>query len=176
VPCTFVGHPLLDAVAPSYDQAALRKEFDLESSAPVIGLLPGSRVGELQLILPVFLQTVARLAQLYPGLQVIMAQAGTIQDRLVDRLLAGSPVNIRVVKHQPNEVMAAADVLLITSGTATLQAALVGTPMVIVYRAPRFTFWLARQLVHVKWLGLANLIAQRSIVPEVSSTMSPRND
>ena len=167
VPCTFVGHPLLDAVAPSYDQAALRKDFGLESSAPVIGLLPGSRVGEVQLLLPVLLQTVARLAQLYPGLQVLMAQAGTIQDRLVDELLAGSPIRIRVVKHQPNDVMAASDVLLIASGTATLQAALVGTPMIIVYRAPRFTFWLARQLVRVKWIGLPNLIAERAIVPEV---------
>jgi lipid-A-disaccharide synthase len=167
VPCTFVGHPLLDAVAPSYDQAALRKEFGLESSAPVIGLLPGSRVGEVQLLLPVLLQTVARLVHLYPGLQALMAQAGTIQDRLVDQLLAGSPIKIRVVKHQPNEVMAAADLLLIASGTATLQAALVGTPMIIVYRAPRFTFWLARQLVRIKWIGLANLIAGRSIVPEV---------
>ena len=167
VPCTFVGHPLLDAVAPSYDQAALRKEFGLESSAPVIGLLPGSRLGEVQLLLPVLLQTVARLAHLYPGLQVLLAQAGTIQDRLVDQLLAGCPVKIRVVKHQPNEVMAAADLLLIASGTATLQAALVGTPMIIVYRAPRFTFWLARQLVRVKWIGLPNLIADRAIVPEV---------
>lgn len=167
VPCTFVGHPLLDAVAPSYDQAALRKDFGLESSVPVIGLLPGSRVGEVQLLLPILLQTVARLAQLYPGLQVLMAQSGTIQDRLVDELLAGSPLQIRVVKHQPNEVMAASDLLLIASGTATLQAALVGTPMIIVYRAPRFTFWLARQLVQVKWIGLPNLIAERAIVPEV---------
>ena len=167
VPCTFVGHPLLDAVAPSYDQAALRKEFGLESSVPVIGLLPGSRVGEVQLLLPVLLQTIARLAHLYPGLQVLMAQAGTIQDRLVDQLLAGSSVKVRVVKHRPNEVMAAADLLLIASGTATLQAALVGTPMIIVYRVPRFTFWLARHLVQVKWIGLANLIAERAIVPEV---------
>ena len=167
VPCTFVGHPLLDAVAPSYDRVGLRKQFGMEPSAPVIGLLPGSRVSEVQLLLPVLLQTVARLAQLYSGLEAIMAQAGTIQDGLVARFLKDSPVNIRVVKHQPNEVMAAADVLLIASGTATLQAALVGTPMIIVYRAPRLTFWLARQLVRVKWIGLANLIAGRSIVPEV---------
>ena len=167
VPCTFVGHPLLDAVAISYDRVGLRKQFGLDSSAPVIGLLPGSRVSEVQLLLPVLVQTVARLAGLYSELQVVMAQAGTIQDSLVDRLLADSPVKIRVIKHQPNEVMAAADVLLIASGTATLQAALVGTPMIIVYRAPRLTFWLARQLVRVKWIGLANLIAGRSIVPEV---------
>ena len=167
VPCTFVGHPLLDAVAVSYDRVGLRKQFGLDSSAPVIGLLPGSRVSEVQLLLPVLVQTVARLAGLYSELQVVMAQAGTIQDSLVDHLLADSPVKIRVIKHQPNEVMAAADVLLIASGTATLQAALVGTPMIIVYRAPRLTFWLARQLVRVKWIGLANLIAGRSIVPEV---------
>ena len=167
VPCTFVGHPLLDAVAVSYDRVGLRKQFGLDSSAPVIGLLPGSRVSEVQLLLPVLVQTVARLAGLYSELQVVMAQAGTIQDSLVDRLLADSPVKIRVIKHQPNEVMAAADVLLIASGTATLQAALVGTPLIIVYRAPRLTFWLARQLVRVKWIGLANLIAGRSIVPEV---------
>lgn len=167
VPCTFVGHPLLDAVAPSYDRAALRKQFGLESSSLVVGLLPGSRVGEVRSLLPVMLQTAARLEQLYPGMQAVMAQAGTIDDRLIDPLLAGSSVNVHVIKHQPNEVMAVADLLLIASGTATLQAALIGTPMIIVYRAPRFTFWLARQLVTVKWIGLANLIAGRSIVPEI---------
>ncbi len=167
VPCTFVGHPLLDAIAPSYDQTELRKQFGLESSAPVGGLLPGSRVGEGQSLLPVMLQTVARLETLYPGLQVIMAQAGTIHDTLIDRLSAGSSMKVRVVKNQPNEVMAAADLLLIASGTATLQAALVGTPMIIVYRAPWFTSLLARLLIRVKWIGLVNLIAGRSIVPEV---------
>jgi lipid-A-disaccharide synthase len=167
VPCTFVGHPLLDAIAPSYDQTELRKQFGLESSAPVVGLLPGSRVGEVQSLLPVMLQTIARLETLYPGLQVIMAQAGTIHDTLIDRLSAGSSMKVRVVKNQPNEVMAAADLLLIASGTATLQAALVGTPMIIVYRAPWFTSVLARLLIRVRWIGLVNLIAGRSIVPEV---------
>jgi len=167
VPCTFVGHPLLDEVAPSYDRAELRKQFGLEASASVIGLLPGSRVGEVQLLLPILLQTAALLERLHPGLQVVMAQAGTIDDRLINRMLAGSSVKVHLIKQQPNEVMAAADLLLIASGTATLQAALVGTPMIIVYRAPRFTWWLARQLVTVKWLGLANLIAGRSIVPEI---------
>jgi lipid-A-disaccharide synthase len=157
----------LDEVAPSYDRAELRKQFGLEASASVIGLLPGSRVGEVQLLLPILLQTAARLERLHPGLQVVMAQAGTIDDRLINRMLAGSSVKVHLIKQQPNEVMAAADLLLIASGTATLQAALVGTPMIIVYRAPRFTWWLARQLVTVKWLGLANLIAGRSIVPEI---------
>ncbi len=167
VPCTFVGHPLLDEVAPSYDRDELRKRFGLESSAPVVGLLPGSRESEVRALLPLMLQAAAELARRHPGTRFIMAQAPSVMDELIAALSAGSSVSVHVVRDRASEVMAASDVLLVASGTATLQAAVVGTPMVLTYRAPWLTYWLARLLIRIDWIGLANIVAGRSIVPEL---------
>ena len=167
VRCTFVGHPLLDAVAPQYDRQRLRRTFDLEESGPVVGLLPGSRVAEVTMLLPVLLETAAKLAAVEPKTRFILAQASSIDDNLLQGMLRQSSVPVRVVREQASEVMAAADVLLIASGTATLQAAVVGTPMVLLYKTTPVTYRLARWLIRVKWIGLVNLVAGRSVVPEV---------
>lgn len=167
VPCTFVGHPLLDAMAPSYDRADLRKRFGFESPAAVVGLLPGSREGEVRALLPVMLQAAVRLTQLHPGVRFIMAQASSINSELIASLSAGADVDVRVVQDQASEVMAVSDVLLVASGTATLQAAVIGTPMVIAYRASPLTYWLARWLIRIQWIGLVNIVAGRGIVPEL---------
>lgn len=167
VRCTFVGHPLLDAVASQYDRQMLRRNFGLEESAPVVGLLPGSRVAEVSMLLPVLLETAAKLAATEPKTRFILAQASSIDDNLLHGLLRQSSVPVRVIKDQASEVMAAADVLLIASGTATLQAAVVGTPMVLLYKTTPLTYRLARWLIRVKWIGLVNLVAGRSVVPEL---------
>ncbi len=167
VPCTFVGHPLLDEVAPSYDRDELRKRFGLESSAPVVGLLPGSRENEVRALLPLMLQAAAQLARRHPGARFIMAQAPSVTNELIASLSAGASVNVHAVRDQASEVMAASDVLLVASGTATLQAAVVGTPMVLTYRVPWPTYWLGRLLIRIKWIGLANIVAGRSVVPEL---------
>lgn len=167
VRCTFVGHPLLDVVAPQYDRVKLRGQFGLNESAPVVGLLPGSRVGEVEMLLPVLLQAAAQLVAAEPGTQFILAQASSIDDNLIQSLLRHSPVPVRVAYDQSSEVMALSDVLLIASGTATLQAAVVGTPMVLLYKTSPVTYRLARWLINVKWIGLVNLVAGRSVVPEL---------
>lgn len=167
VRCTFVGHPLLDTVAPHYDRARLRKEFGLDESARVVGLLPGSRVSEVEMLLPVLLKAAAQLVVAEPGTQFILAQASSIDDNLIQALLQHSPVPVHVVHDQASEVMALSDVLFIASGTATLQAAVVGTPMVLLYKTSPLTYRLARWLINVKWIGLVNLVAGRSIVPEL---------
>jgi lipid-A-disaccharide synthase len=167
VRCTFVGHPLLDSVAPHYDRAALRAKYNLDATAPVVGLLPGSRVAEVSMLVPLLLETARRLAASNPKTQLILAQASSIDDHLLHSLLRESPVPVSVAKDQASEVMAASDVLLVASGTATLQAAVVGTPMVLLYKTTWPTYWIARLLVMVKWIGLVNLVAGRSIVPEV---------
>ncbi|HSF68577.1 MAG TPA: lipid-A-disaccharide synthase [Nitrospiraceae bacterium] len=167
VRCTFVGHPLLDSVAPHYDRAKLRREFGFDESARVVGLLPGSRVGEVEMLLPLLLKAAARLVEAEPGTQFILARASSIDDNLIQSLLQSSPVPVRVVYDRASEVMALSDVLLIASGTATLQAAVVGTPMVLLYKTSPLTYRLARWLVTVKWIGLVNLVAGRLIVPEL---------
>lgn len=167
VRCDFVGHPLLDAVAPSYDRAELRKRFGAEGSVPLLGLLPGSREREVRSLLPAMLDAAVRLAPIHRGLRVLVAQAASIPDGLIESLAAASGLEVGVVRDQPNEVMAAADLLLVASGTATLQAAVIGTPMVIVYRVSRFTYWLGRMLVRIKCIGLVNIVAGEPFVTEL---------
>jgi lipid-A-disaccharide synthase len=167
VRCTFVGHPLLDEVAPSYDRTELRKRFDLKEGQPIIGLLPGSRQGEIRSLLPTMLETAARLSARQPAMQFILAQAPSVADDLLQECLAGSRVPVRVVHGQASEVMAASDLLFVASGTATLQAAVVGTPMILLYATTWPTYWLARFLITVDCIGLVNLVARRKIVPEL---------
>jgi len=167
VRCTFVGHPLLDSVAPEYDRASLRRRFNLNESAPVIGLFPGSRVAEVNMLLPVLLQTAAELVKRDPKTQFILAQASSIDDTLLHDLLRENPVPVLVVKDQASEAMAVSDLLLVASGTATLQAAVVGTPMILLYKTTLPTYWVARMWIRVKWIGLVNLVAGRTVVPEL---------
>jgi lipid-A-disaccharide synthase len=150
VRCTFVGHPLLDSVAPHY-----------------VGLLPGSRAAEVTMLLPLLLETAAQTAAREPATQFLVAQAASIDDHLLNRLLEDSPVRVQIVKDQASEVMAASDLLVVASGTATLQAAVIGTPMILVYKTTLPTYWVARLLIRVKWIGLVNLVAGRTIVPEL---------
>lgn len=168
LPCTFVGHPLLDAVAPHYDRDSLRKQFGLRPDGRVIALLPGSRSAEVRLHLPILLDAAARLLRDDPMMQFLMAQASTIADELIRPLLDNCPVPVTVVPEQASEVMAAADFICVASGTATLQAAVVGTPMVLFYQANSWlTYRLARLLIRVKWIGLVNLVAGRTVVTEL---------
>ncbi|HET9868243.1 MAG TPA: lipid-A-disaccharide synthase [Nitrospira sp.] len=167
VRCTFVGHPLLDSVAPHYDKTALRRRYQLPESAPVVGLLPGSRAAEVTMLLPLLLETAARTAAREPNTQFLLAQAASIDDNLLARLMRDCPVRVQIVKDEASEVMAVSDLLVVASGTATLQAAVIGTPMILVYKTTLPTYWLARLLIRVKWIGLVNLVAGRTIVPEL---------
>ena len=171
VRCTFVGHPILDAVEGRYDRRELRGRFGFSDDERVIALLPGSRAHEVQVLLPILLEAVEKLARREPKTKFILAQASTIHDNLLQPLLRRSPVPIAQVKEQATEVMALSDLVLVASGTATLQAAVVGTPMVLFYRTTPLTFWFAnvviRFVVRVKWIGLVNLVAGRTVVPEL---------
>lgn len=133
----------------------------------MIALLPGSRAHEVQALLPILLNAAEKLAHREPKTKFILAQASTIQDNLLQPLLRTSSVSITLVKEQASEVMAASDLVLVASGTATLQAAVVGTPMVLFYRTSAWEFWIASFFLRVKWIGLVNLVADRSIVPEL---------
>lgn len=171
VRCTFVGHPILDAVSGRYDRRELRGTFGFSDNERVIALLPGSRPHEVQVLLPILIEAVEKLARREPKTRFILAQASTIQDTLLQPLLSRSPVPIVLVKERASEVLALSDLVLVASGTATLQAAVVGTPMVLFYRTTPLTFWFAnlvfRFLIRVKWIGLVNLVAGRTVVPEL---------
>jgi len=166
VPVEFVGHPLLDALAGAPDRVAARRALGLDDRALVIGLLPGSRREEIARVLPVMREAVAAIGAARSDGRFVLALAPTVEPAAVERRLGeGSPVAI--ARGQTHAVMRGADLLLVGSGTATLEAALLGTPMVVCYRVSRLTELMVRMLMRVPWISLPNLTLGRAVVPEL---------
>jgi lipid-A-disaccharide synthase len=163
----FVGHPLLDLVPSSGAKADACTHCGLDPEAPVVGILPGSRRSELHYLLRPMLKAAAQVRAHMTTAQFILPLAETLQPADVQETLETAPIPVRLVQRQTYEAMQAADVLLVASGTATLEAALIGTPMVIVYKAHLLTYLLARLVMQVSCIGLPNIIAGRVIVPEL---------
>jgi len=171
VPVDFVGHPLLDVLPLDLDRAEARRRLDVDPGESVIGLLPGSRREEVERLLPPMLVAAKRLSAAGVARRFALGLAPTVDAAAVRRLVKaavdeGGP-RVDVFERRTYEVMAAADVVLISSGTATLEAALLGAPMVVCYRVSRVTEAVVRLLVKVRWCSLPNLIANRGVVPEV---------
>jgi lipid-A-disaccharide synthase len=166
IPVRYVGHPLAGRVRASAPREELMAEFGLSAEHPVVGLLPGSRKAEIQRLLPVMLESAARLAAERPGVQFILPQASSIQDDLIEPLLEAARVKVSVVRERSHDVLACCDAAMVTSGTATLEAALMGVPMAILYKVSPLTYALLRPLIRIPDIGLANIVAGRRIVPE----------
>ncbi|OGL14841.1 MAG: lipid-A-disaccharide synthase [Candidatus Rokubacteria bacterium RIFCSPLOWO2_12_FULL_71_22] len=166
VPVAFVGHPLLDALADAPDRAAARRELGLAAGARVVGLLPGSRREEVARMLPVMGAAAARIRAATPEVQFVLARAPTVEAEAIARHVGGM-TELTMVAGRAHAVLRAADLALVTSGTATLEAALLGTPMVVCYRLSRLSGLAARLLIRVPWISLANLTLGRAVVPEL---------
>ncbi len=163
----FVGHPLLDALASTPTRRESRGRLGVPAEAPLVGLLPGSRRQEVERLLPEMLRAAGLIRGARPDVQFVLAPAPTVDGTLVNSLLAGAPVPVPVATGRAYEVMAASDLLLVASGTATLEAALIGTPMVVCYRVSRVSQLVGRLLLRTPWISLANIVAGRAVVPEL---------
>ncbi|MXV75202.1 lipid-A-disaccharide synthase [Candidatus Poribacteria bacterium] len=175
----FVGHPLVDFARTSLSPQEAREHLDLcetesAQNAPVIGLMPGSRRSEIRHILPVMLKAAANIAQVYPDAQWILPLAPGISRDLIAKcqheLLNTRIPSIKIVEHQTYPAMRASTLLLVTSGTATLEAACIGTPMIILFRTASVNWHIVKALTPLERSGLPNLIAGRDIVPELLQT------
>jgi lipid-A-disaccharide synthase len=166
IPVSYVGHPLAGQVVPSIPKAQALSEFDLETTGPVIGLLPGSRSNEIRRLLPVMLDAAAMLAQRLPDARFILSQSSSIEDEMLRPNLRQCPVNIRVIKGRNYDVLQCCDAVVTVSGTATLEVALSGVPMAIIYKVTPITYYLGRWLINIPFIGLPNILAGRSIVRE----------
>jgi lipid-A-disaccharide synthase len=164
VPVTFVGHPLIDLVASAADRDGFLAARGLDPARPVVAVLPGSRRKEVAHNLPAIAGAVRLMAQRRPDLQFLAAVGPSIDPRA---LRAGLPPNVTLVEGRTHEVLSAAAVAIVASGTATVEAALLGTPMVVVYRLSALTYGLGRRFVKVPHVAMANLIAGKRIVPEL---------
>jgi lipid-A-disaccharide synthase len=162
VDATFVGHPLADLPRPEIDRASYAAQYDLDPAKPWITLMPGSRVKEVRMNLPVILESAVKLGSAY---DFLLPVAPTL-DRSFLQSLMGDHSPIRLVS-EALPALAHSRAGIIASGTATIEAALVGTPFVMVYRVSPLTYRLGRPRVKVPHFAMVNLIAQQEIVPEL---------
>jgi lipid-A-disaccharide synthase len=174
IPVEFVGHPLVDLARADLPRRELRLRYGLDPDAPTIALLPGSRPSEVRQILPRLHEAARLIAERLPRAQFILAKA----PRLDDGLFVGLdlPFGARfILDSRADDVLAAADVALTASGTATIQAAMHGCPMVVVYCLSPWTYRLGKPFVHVDTYAMVNIVAGNKIVPElIQDDFTPR--
>lgn len=162
----FVGHPLVDLVAPEQSRAHLLQRLKLDAGQPVVALLPGSRPNELERLAPVMAAAAPLIVAQVPGAQFIVARAPNLSDRLFEGF--GIPgVTLRIVEGRTDDVLQAADVVVTASGTATVQTALHGKPMVVLYKLSPLTYRLGKRMALVDMYAMVNLIAGQRIVREL---------
>jgi len=166
VEVTFVGHPLLETVHANQSREMVFTNIGLDPAKPAIALLPGSRRGEVDFHLPVMCKAAAQLSRAR-GVQFFCVRASTIDRGKVETALRRVALRIPIVAENRYQALHAADLVWTASGTATLETALLGTPMIVVYRMSRLTYWIARWLVRVEHIGMVNLIAGERVVPEL---------
>jgi lipid-A-disaccharide synthase len=166
VPVEFVGHPLLDQLRAAPTREVARRRLGIPDGQAVVALLPGSRHQEIVRMLPPMREAAAQILRAAPATRFVLGLAPTIERALVARHLAGGPP-VDIVENQTHEVIRAADLALVTSGTVTLEAALLGTPMVVCYQLSLASELMVRLLIRVPWVSLANLTLGRAVVPEL---------
>jgi lipid-A-disaccharide synthase len=174
IPTDWIGHPLVGMVAPTKDRKQLCEENGLPAGTTLVTVLPGSRSGELAHHLPVLQESCARIQARTPA-QFLIAAA---HPKDVELLKSGWPqgLKFRVLTGETYNALAAADAAIVSSGTATVEAALLDAPMVVVYRVSPLTATLAKPLVRTPFFAMVNLIAERKVVPElVQDDFTPEN-
>jgi lipid-A-disaccharide synthase len=163
----FVGHPLVDLVRPAQNREQLLRKLRLDPAAPVLALLPGSRPNELERLAPVMAAAIPKISAQLPGVQFIVARAPHLTDGLFDSFGIRGATTVRIVENQTDDVLQACDAVVTASGTATVQTALHGKPMVVLYKLSPMTYRLGKRLALVDMYAMVNLIAGERIVHEL---------
>ncbi len=162
----FVGHPMLETLESRQSKTGFCEAAGLDPDRPIIGMLPGSRVMEVERMLPAMAGTLKKVQRDLPATQGVIGLAPTVPRAGLAGHFEGHAKEIPVVENSPYEVMRHADLLLVTSGTATLESACFGTPLLVLYRMSRVSWWIARRMVSIPDIGLVNVVAGRRIAPE----------
>jgi lipid-A-disaccharide synthase len=163
----YVGHPLIDRLSqhPSRQQAVAM--LGLTQHRPTVALLPGSRRHEVKRLLPPMLEALRYIQQRIPQVQSVLPVANTLPFDDVQHMTRSVPLNVKTLQGQSTTALCAADFAIVASGTATLEAGFIGTPMVVVYKAHPLTAWVAKRLIRIPSIGLVNIVAGRQVVPEL---------
>lgn len=168
VEVSFVGHPLLDVMDPPRPKEEVKTELGFDPSQPLLGLLPGSRMSEIKAHLPLMLESARRLNAGRPnGVALAVAQADSLGSGELTPFLELGPKDVKLIAGRTHDLQNAADVILTASGTATLETALMLTPMVVIYRLKLLSYQIFRRMVKIEHVAMANLIAGEEVVPEL---------
>ncbi len=175
IPVSFVGHPLADVIPLEPDTVGARVTLGLQAG-PVVALLPGSRLSEVRRHARLMLEAAVRIQRHHPDAQFVVPAASEAASRLIHQARRGLDVPLHMLAGQSHAALAACDVALVASGTATLEAALFKKPMVITYRMPALTAHLMRKKALLPWIGLPNILVRDFVVPErVQEAATPDN-
>ena len=164
VPVTFVGHPLLDGMISGISR---NKKRNLKEDGLLIGLLPGSRDVEIARLLPTMVQAAGILSEQIPDIRFAIPVASSVDRTLVEKIVKKGTARVSILPDGLGDVLNEAALVITASGTVTLEAALAGTPMIVVYKVSPLSYWLGKRLIRVKHIGMANLVAKKPIVPEL---------
>ncbi len=167
VDVTFVGHPLLDVVESREADPAFKEKLGLEAGDSLVGILPGSRRKEVERLLPIMLEAAERIREERPGVKFAVSCAAGVDCREVERACGASRLRPPIVEGDTYELVRQSELILVASGTATLEAAILGTPMVVVYRVSPITCFLFSRLMNISDYALVNIVAGRRVVPEL---------
>jgi len=158
---------LLDLVKSNYSKSESRKVISIAENKTTIALLPGSRLSEVTKLLPEMLRAAEILAQKIPDVQFVLPLADTIEKKNISDISKSFSVKVHVIAGLTYHVISSADLAIVASGTATLETALLGVPMIIIYKVSPLSGFIGKLLINVKHIGLANIIAGKTIVPEL---------
>jgi lipid-A-disaccharide synthase len=167
VPVSYVGHPLADMLHGYPSQIQTRAQLNLPLDAPVVALLPGSRVSELQSMARLFVETARCIRAAVPSARFVVPLVNQEIRTLFEREMAMGEMNFLMLDGRSHDAIAASDVVLVASGTATLETALLQRPMVITYRMPRMSWWMMNSRRYQPYVGLPNILAGEFVVPEL---------
>jgi len=163
----YVGHPIVDAVPQNLLKEDARKELGFDTAFPILGLLPGSRKEEIKNLLPAMVQAAEIIATRYPDLKCVLPLAPTISRPRVESITGPSSVDVTIFEGSIYKALKVCDAALVTSGTATLEAAVMAVPMVVAYRVSPLSYWIGKRVIKVPHIGLVNLVAGERIVTEL---------
>jgi lipid-A-disaccharide synthase len=167
VDATFVGHPLLDVVRAKYSREEALRRFGLREGITTVGILPGSRQSEVVRLLPEMLMAAEIIEKKLSSVQFVLPLADTLETHFVSNIIRQYPIKVKVIPDEIYDVIGCADIAMVASGTATLETALMGTPMIIIYKVSAPSYYIGKMVINVDHIGLVNIMAGKTIVPEL---------
>ncbi|HYA14657.1 MAG TPA: lipid-A-disaccharide synthase [Syntrophales bacterium] len=163
----FVGHPLLDVIGTKYSRKEAMLKFGLEDGVTTVGILPGSRQSEVTRLLPEMLRAAEIIEKKLRPVQFVLPLADTLDFAFISQIISQYPIRVEVIRNEVYDVIACADIAIVASGTATLETALMETPMVIVYKVSIPSYYVGKMVINIDHIGLVNIVAGKTVVPEL---------